>query len=52
MDGATAFIDMGCEGPMVGIVCGAPVPEILERTGWTIVCALQTHDTAVRGLPS
>ncbi len=41
--GATAFIDIGFEGPMVGIVCGAPVPEILERTGWTIVCALQTH---------
>jgi hypothetical protein len=39
---ATAFIEIGFEHPMVGIVCGARVPEILERTGWTIVRAKQT----------
>ncbi len=40
---ATAFVDMGYEKPMVGVVCGGRPPELLERMGWSIVHAPGTH---------
>jgi hypothetical protein len=38
-----AFIDMGYEDAMVGVVCGTRPSNLPEAMGWTIVRALDVH---------
>jgi hypothetical protein len=39
----TAFVDMGYQGPMVGVVCGDRASDLLARMGWTIIHARDSH---------
>ena len=41
----TAFVDMGYQGPMVGVVCSDRPPDLLARMGWTVIHAHDSHTT-------